>query len=175
MKAKSLVVVALLFLATAAVADSFNLTAVATGINLNATLTGTSTGGGLFDLTGMTGTLNGSALGGLLATSGPGTPTNSAVVNGWYMTYDNVLNMNTPYFDLYGVGFTLNDGTLANLYYSNGYLYAQLGSNPPTPWTSVQVSVAGSSGPGSQVPEPASLTLLGCGLVALGAGLRKRR
>jgi hypothetical protein len=172
MKIKALVVVALLFLTTAAVADTFNLTAVGTGITLTATLTGTASGGGLFNLTGMTGTVNGMGVSGLLATSSPGTPTNSAVVNGWYITYDNVLNMNTPYFDLYGLGFALNDGTLANLYYSQGYLYGQLGSNPPTPWTSVNVSVTNPDG--TQVPEPASLTLFGCGLLALGARMRKR-
>jgi len=168
LKLKTAVFVCLLFLTTAALADEFTITAVGTSTDISATLTGTDSGTpGIFDITGMSGTVNGLDAA-LLPTSGPGVATNSAVVNNWYITYDNVLNMNPgqPYFDLSGLGFTLSNGSLGNLYYSGGYLYAQLGDNPPF---SQSVTVTTSA-----VPEPSSLIMLGTGLIgALGVCRRK--
>ena len=51
------------------------------------------------------------------ALPGAGSIFDSPVVNGWYIEYDNLLSLSAPYFDLYGLGFQLADGTYANLYY----------------------------------------------------------
>lgn len=54
---------------------------------------------------------------------------------------------------------TLADGSLANLYYNGGYLYAQLGNNP---------SVSGmrdhSVGPGARYPGAAMRRVAGLGV-----------
>jgi|SRR5208282_368519 len=149
----------LLLFAVNAKADSFTLTAIGNGIDISATLTGTETGTpGVYDITGMSGTVNGYCAT-LLPTSSPGTITTSSVVDGWEILYNNVLYMNsTSFFDLYGLGFTA-DGTLDNLYYSGGNLYAQLGGNPPCE-EPISISVV-------QTPEPSSLVLLVSGMVAL--------
>jgi len=152
-------VACLLLFAIGAKADSFTLSAIGPGIDITATLTGYQTGpsSSVYDITGMSGTVNGFNAT-LLPTSGPGMETASGVVDGWEILYDNVLYMNSSnFFDLYGLGFTAN-GTLGNLYYSDGNLYAQLGGTP-VPET-VSISVV-------PTPEPSSLVLLVAGMVAL--------
>ena len=142
-------------------ADSFTLTAIGSNIDITANLTGTQLGtSGVYDITGMSGTaeISGTTYGiTLLPASGV---TDSNVVNGWYIIYDNLLYMNsTNFFDLYGLGFTNNSTLLGNLYYSGGDLYAQLGNNPVIP-EQVSISVV-------QTPEPSSLALLVSGMLAL--------
>ncbi len=156
----AVLVACLLLFAIGAKADSFTLTAVGSGINISATLTGYQMGGpssNEYDITGMSGAVNGINAA-LLPTSGPGMETASSVVGGWEILYDNLLYMNSSsFFDLYGLAFTAN-GTMGNLYYSDGNLYAQLGGTP-VPET-VSISVV-------QTPEPSSLALLVAGMVAL--------
>jgi len=156
-----------LLCATGAMADggTFDLTATGSSTNISLTLTGTAVAGspGVFDITSLSGTVDGVSAT-LLPTSGAGVVTDSTGVNGWLIEYDNVLNMNGPYFDLYGLGIALAGGGLGNLYYSDGYLYAQLGNNPPDQF-SVSVSVV--DPPNVATPEPGSIALLASGLLAM--------
>jgi hypothetical protein len=153
--------VAMLACATGARADQtqFDLTATGPGTNVNLVLTGTSTGTpGLYDVTSISGTVDGLAAT-ILNTSAPGVTTDTITVNGWYIYFDNLLNMNQPYFDLAGLGFELSNGALGNLYYSGGYWYTELGNNPPY-LEAVSISVV--------TPEPGTLLLLGAGMLAIG-------
>ncbi len=108
----------------------------------------------MFCITGLTGTADGQSAT-LLATSGPGLVTNSSVVNNWFIEYDNLLSFNQPYFDLWGLGMTLADGSLANLYDNGGYLFQEC--------VTIQ-----------SVPEPGTLVLLCAGLPGLGFLPRKQ-
>jgi hypothetical protein len=154
--------------APSAKADGFLLTATGGGNNVSLTLDGTAVAGdpGVFDITSASGTVDGYSAT-LLATSAPGAVTDSSVTNDWYIEYDNLLDMNSgsTFLDLYGLGLLLNNGTpsgvLANLYYSGGYLYAQLGDNPPLQ-DCVTINVV-------PTPEPGSLTMLLVGLLVVGA------
>jgi hypothetical protein len=153
-------VACLLLFATKAKADSFTLTATSGGATvISATLTGTELSPGVYDITGMSGIVGGSTNVSLLATSGVGAVTASGVVNGWYILYDDLLYLNAPYVDYWGLGFTAN-GELGNLYYSGGDLYAELGNTMLVPGEAVSVSVV-------QTPEPSSLALLVSGMLAL--------
>jgi len=159
--------VLLLFFASGAVADSttFDLTATGTNTTMTLTLTGTPSAAspGVYDITGATGTIDGQSVT-LLTTTGPGVISDSSVADGWYIEYDNLLSLNGPYVDYYGLGFELANGTLANLYYNAGYLYAELGNNPPSQEV-VTVQL---------VPEPGTLALLCVGLLVL-TGLVTRK
>jgi hypothetical protein len=111
-------------------ADQFFVVATGATTAINIVLTGILSGTpGVHDITGLTRTVDGQSAT-LLAASGPGVVTNSSVVNGWFIQYDNLLNLNLPYFDYWGLGMTLTDGSLVNLVYNDGYLYAALGDNP---------------------------------------------
>jgi PEP-CTERM motif len=154
---------ALLVFAMGAMADEFNLTATGNTTSIFATLTGTPTGTpGVFDVTNLSGSVDGLSAT-LLATSGPGVETSSITVNGYSILYDNILNMNLPYFDADGLGFSLSDGTIGNLYCSGGVcLYGQLGGIPPFLEVLQQVSVTA-----TPTPEPGTLVLLGTGLLII--------
>jgi hypothetical protein len=155
----------LLFFASGAMADQFDLTATGATTNINVVLTGTQSGTpGIFDITGVNGTIDGQSAT-LLSTTAPGAISFSPVVNNWQIEYDNLLYGNQPCIDYFGLGFQLSNGTLANLYYSGGYLFAELGSNPP-----FQESVSVQT-----VPEPGTLALLCVGLLALGALLTRKQ
>jgi hypothetical protein len=153
----------LLLFASGVMADQFDLTATGATTDINLVLTGDQISPGVYNITGTTGTIDGLAAA-LLATSGIGVVTNSNVVNGWFIQYDNLLNLNTPYVDYWGLGMSLADGSLVNLYYNGGYLYAALGNNPP-----FQDSVTIQN-----VPEPGTLALLCAGLLCLAFLVRKQ-
>jgi hypothetical protein len=150
----------LLLFTMRAKADEFDLTATgAAGTTVDLTLTGNETSPGVYDITSITGEID-SLTATILNTSAPGVVTTSAGVNGYDILYDNVFNVDAPYFDLYGLGFTLSDGTLANLYYSGDFLYTQLGDNPPFLDTLTTLTAV-------QSPEPSGVLLLGLGLLAV--------
>lgn len=169
LKLSLLVGVCLLFAASNAKADTFDLTAKGAGLNISFVLTGTAVSGspGFFDITSLTGTVNGvNAV--LLSTTSPGAITETPFVNGWAILYNDVLNLNGPYLDVYGLGFELlPSGTLATLFDSGGYIYAQLGNNPPTQ-ESVSITVVAA-------PEPKSAVLMLSGLLAIALMLYRRR
>jgi len=157
--------VGLLLFAIGAKADTFDLTATNgsnTVISLNLTGTVTATPG-VYDITGISGTVDfdgvTSNVVNILPTTAGATYSTSTAVDGWEILYDNLLNVNAPYVDYYGLGFSLSDGLLGNIYYDNGYLYAQLDGAPPSQ-VPLTVSVV-------QTPEPSSLALLVAGMVAL--------
>jgi len=167
----------LLFFASGAMADGFDLTATSTvadstSLNISLVLTGSLSGTpGVYDITGITGTVNGISVS--KALPGAGIILDSPVVNGWYIEYDNLLSVSAPYFDLYGLGFELANGSYANLYYNGSDLYAQLGDNPPFQEVVTVTSLV--DPPNSTVPEPSTLALLCVGLLALGAWVTRKQ
>jgi hypothetical protein len=125
-RAISLGVLMLLFGFTAA-ADEFTLTASAFSLNISLTLEGTeSPAPGVFYITDLTGTVDvplelDLANASLLPTTGPGEVTTSPTLGGLNFPFNNVLNMNSPtYFDFWGLGIALSDGTVANIFTFDG-------------------------------------------------------
>lgn len=143
--------------------DTFQLTASGGGVNLSAVLTANPTGTpGQFLITGISGTYNGSAIAGLL----PGGPAPTISPSGAWQ-YDNVLYMDgNPFFDYWGLGFSLPGNEDANLFYNPPFEFG-FGNSTSTILYPESVSV-------SAVPEPASIMLLGTGLLAAVGKIRRR-
>ena len=94
---------------------------------------------------------------------------------------DNVLTLTAPYVSFGGFAFTTSDSNTYNLYNDGGSTYIEnidqcpLGSCYPGGGTPYDVVTVGSFTPASPVPEPASIVLLGAGIVAAFAAARRRR
>ncbi len=151
-----------LFFCTAAMADEFNLTATGTGVDITAIIDGTPSGTpGVFYVTSFSGTVNGQSAS-LIPTSAPGVPTTSIFEGGFAIIFDNVLNLNQPFFDdIAGLGLMLADGDIGNIFFNDvNYRYIEFSNTNPPIRENVTVNV-------TPIPEPASLFLLAIGLFSL--------
>ncbi|HUL15293.1 MAG TPA: PEP-CTERM sorting domain-containing protein [Terriglobales bacterium] len=152
-------------------ADSFQLTYSGVGVNGFLNLTANPLGGGLFQVTSISGTENGTAIAGMVGGSGANyfwLPDGSGYL------YDNYLTPGTsPVVSNPGLLFALLGSTYPeNIYWGGGsYLEASYlgGGNFPQDFNIVPISLQVTA-----TPEPSTLALLGAGLFALG-GIIKRR
>ncbi len=119
--------------------------------------TGADAGSGFYDVTAITGFRNGSAITGLVPVNG-------------YAGNDNLFSPTPSYFSFPGVSFSAADGNDYNIASDGGTGYIDQNSKTDPvgyPETAVNLTV-------SAVPEPASMALVGAGLLGLGVIRRKR-
>jgi hypothetical protein len=135
--------------------------------------------GGAYTVTGVTGQRNGVTVTGLLpAGNNPTTCPSGTKSFCWVLGSDNLYFPSPPDLDKYGIGYkTTND--LLNLYWYDGSYYdlsykSLASACPPDTatcgylGTAVKVTT-------TQVPEPATLSLFGLGLLAVGLASRRKR
>lgn len=148
----------------AAFADTLVFQATGTGFESTGTLTTTpdANAGGVFDITGISGEVNGVAITSLL----PGSYNASAPTNNGAFMYDNLLFNGPQEFDYNGVAFGLGStGAQGNFYWdANRYEFVDVHG----------AVTALDSFTTSQTPEPSSLVLLGSGALGLVGMLRRR-
>lgn len=177
-----LVLCASALVCSAAHADEFSFNASGAGFSASTIITASPTATpGVDQITAISGDIDGARIGGLA------TGTLSADGTYQYVNYfslgtynygpefDNLYYTTGAPLDTYGIGITLADGSVANIYEDNGtfyFLYNQnftpADVNDLTPGETLgTVDVA-------PVPEPSNLLLLGTGTLALAGPMRRR-
>lgn len=167
----ALVAATLLVCAAPAKADSFQMTYSGTGINGFMNLTGNSLGGGLYEVTSVSGTENGTAIAGLVGGHGANyfwLPDGSGYLYDNYMTPGS-----SPVFSNPGLLFALVGDLFPENIYWDGTSYVEAsyhgGGNFPADFNIVPINLQVTA-----TPEPSTLALLGAGLFVLGGALKKK-
>jgi hypothetical protein len=155
-----------LLLTVAARADSFNFTFISHDFNLTGTLYGYLLNPGVYQITGMKGTIN----------PGKEPPLNELTFQppGEFgeVNSDDLLFTNEPYVDSTGINFFTGTEVFYALVHDQvGYALLTCG-NPPC---SSLTRIPGDLEVSSTIPEPLSMLLVGSGLTMLGMQVRRMR
>ena len=156
-----------MLLASSACADSISFSLSGTNLSASGTFYGTQTSPGVWSVTGVAGTFNGSPIIGI----------DPLADNGQQFYFNNQFYWPGPVFDLYGVVFDLANGDKVNLCYDSGCAGAAL------TYTAIVWDGSGfaflnadtSAEFGQPVPEPATIGLLCTGLLGVGGSWLRRR
>jgi hypothetical protein len=146
---------------------TYDFQALGTGFESSGTLTVSPSGtSGVFDITGVSGEVNGTAITGLIPGSyDASNPTHTS--DGAFF-FDNLFYTPAPYFDYNGIGLNVGSSGYQFNFYYNGSAYETWDSNNDT---LVLDSFTISAAP---TPEPSSLLLLGTGMIAAAGAFRRR-
>jgi hypothetical protein len=135
---------------------------------------------GGYDILGVSGTVGGDTITGLMALEGPALcpcfPEGYAAGDGWFSVSNTLYLGGGPLFDHGGVGFQ-SASTWYNLWYADEGMY-ELDSLPVHPATDDEgypLGLAGAVGGVAGVPEPASWAMFIGGFGLIGAGMRRRQ